>query len=195
MPDDKRMTGDLALQAFLYASAELDDEQRAAFEQLLGQDQAARDALAQAVPLTLSPASPAPRPDPAYRQRVRDRLRPVWWRRLIGRRAYRGHPLLWAGLGAAAAVLLTLAVVPLLRPAPAPQETIRIVQVPPKETPDETAPAPSGTMAYVWADLNNHDHLSRALAEANRRKTRSEDRRLTRGEERPGRKPGRTSPR
>ncbi|MBI1916768.1 MAG: hypothetical protein HYS12_18840 [Planctomycetes bacterium] len=110
MPDDKRTAADLALQAFLYASAELDDPEREVFERLLGQDQAAREALAQAVQLTLSAAGPAPRPDPAYRRCVRDRLtggltpRRSWWRRLLGRRTYRGHPLLWAGLGAAAAV-------------------------------------------------------------------------------------------
>ena len=57
--------------------------------------------------LTLTAAGPPPRPDPAYRQLVRDRLtgggpavrvppaRRSWWRKLIGRRTYRGHPLLW----------------------------------------------------------------------------------------------------
>ncbi len=188
MPDDKRTAADLALQAFLYASAELDDPERDAFERLLGQDQAAREALAQVVQLTLSAAGPTPRPDPAYRQGVRDRLRPSWWRKLIGRRTYRGHPLLWAGLGAVAAILLALTAGPLLGLFPASQEKIVVVQVPPKETPAEERPAPVEETAQLWADLNNHDHLIRALAEANRRKSRSEDRHLVHGDERRPRK-------
>lgn len=188
MLDDKRTVADLALQAFLYASAELDDPEREVFERLLGQDQAAREALAQAVQLSLSAAGPAPRPDPAYRQCVRDRLRPSWWRKLLGRRTYRGHPLLWAGLGAAAAVLLALTAGPWLGLFPAAQEKVIVVQAPPKETPAEERPAPGGETAQLWVDLNNHEHLSRALAEANRRKNRSEDRRLVRGDERRPRK-------
>ena len=47
-----------------------------------------------------------PIPRPAYRQRVRQRLRPTgWWRRLTRRRTYHGHPALWSGLGAAAALM------------------------------------------------------------------------------------------
>jgi hypothetical protein len=179
--------GELALRAFLYASDELAGEDRAAFERLLGEDQAARDALAHAVQMTLCLAAPAPRPAPAYRDCVRARLRPPWWRRPMALRAYRGHPLLWAGLGAAAAALLVLV---LGRPAPPdpapPGETVLVVPVP---VPAAPAPPEVRAMADIWAELPNHDHLSRALAEEQRRKSRLEDR-LTRAEERRQRKPG-----
>jgi len=188
MPDDKRTAADLALQAFLYANAELDDPEREVFEGRLGQDQATREALAQAVQLTLAAAGSAPRPDPSYRQNVRDRLHPSWWRKLLGRRTYRGHPLLWAGLGAVAALFLALTAGPLLDLFPASQERVVVVQVPPKGTPAEERLAPVGETAQLWADLNNHDHLRRALAEANRRKSRSEDRHLVRSDERRPRK-------
>jgi hypothetical protein len=111
MPDDilpsDPPADELVLQAMLYASGELDAEQTAAFEQRLGEDQAARDALCKAVELTQGLPGQEQAPDPAYRARVRQRLR----QRRRHRRALRddnpffGHPAFWSALGAAVAIL------------------------------------------------------------------------------------------
>lgn len=100
---------ELVLQAMLYASGELDAEQAAAFEVLLTEDQAARDALCKAVELTQSMPGQESAPDPAYRSRVRHRLR----QRRRHRRglqdqdgSFTQHPAFWSVLGAAVAVLL-----------------------------------------------------------------------------------------
>src|SRR5262245_56468906 len=88
----------LALQALLYASGELEGAQLSAFEQRLGEDQSTREALCQAVQMTLALKSHWPtRPSPAYRERVRQRLRgrQPWWQALTGKRSYRGHPAVW----------------------------------------------------------------------------------------------------
>src|SRR5262245_9682107 len=101
--------GGLALHALLDASGELDAAEAEAFERRLGEDQAAREALAGAVPLARALGGlPAAAPDPAYRARVRRLLRPRAgvWQRLWGRRPYRGHPVLWGAVGAAAAALV-----------------------------------------------------------------------------------------
>lgn len=117
MPDDILPTElpaeDLVLQAMLYASGELDAEQTAAFEQRLGDDQAARDALCKAVELTALPGGEPAEPDPAYRSRVRHRLR----QRRRHRRGLTGdtgslyqHPAFWSVLGAALAVLFMVVI-------------------------------------------------------------------------------------
>src|SRR5262245_40467052 len=101
----------LALQALLYATGELDAPEEAAFEQRLGEDQQAREALCQAVRLSSSLAGRrVTGPGPAYRQRVQSRLRRVRgaWGWLVGRHPYRGHPLVWIAVGAVAAVVLLL---------------------------------------------------------------------------------------
>src|SRR5260370_26640020 len=89
----------LAWQALLYAGGELDAGQTAVFEQRLGNDQAAREAVCLAVPL-VSVTGAASRPNPAYREHVRKHLRrgSGLWQWLWGKRPYRGHPLAW-GLG------------------------------------------------------------------------------------------------
>ena len=67
-----------------------------------GDDQDARDALAEAVRLSAAAlASTPPAPDRAFRAAIRERL--VGWTPAVARRrAYRGHPVAWAALGAAA---------------------------------------------------------------------------------------------
>ncbi len=212
MPEDlDPADGDLALLAFLYASGGLPGEAGDAFERLLARDQAARDALTRAVPIAL--AEGPPRPDPAYRDRVRARLNPTGWRRLIGPRTYRGHPLLWGALGAAAAALLMLALgrtgpgdppalgervvvvaVPVpIGPAPAADSPLTLPSPPADGGEGRVRGAPRA-VADLWADLNNHDHLSRALADEQRRRDRIEGR-LTRAEERRVRKPGQATDR
>jgi hypothetical protein len=67
---------EVSLDAFLYVTGELGPAEAADFERRLGQDQSARDALCQAVQLsaTLNRLSTV-QPNPAYRERVRERLR------------------------------------------------------------------------------------------------------------------------
>jgi hypothetical protein len=180
---EKAETGDLMLLALLYTGDELDEQEKAAFEGRLGHDQAARDALAQAVQVSLLLTS-APGPDPAYREKVRQRLRPSWWRRLAGRRSYRGHPLLWGGLGAAAAALVLLTWgQPSVFSTPQAVREIIVLRAP--EPAPEGAPVPVGKdVAQVWAELHNHEHLSRAVAEERRRRDRAEERRQTHTQER-----------
>src|SRR6185369_271876 len=101
----EQKANDLPLLAHLYAGGELSVSEAALFEQRLAQDQAARDALAETVWMNAILQGGELRPDPAYRQQVRERLHPTWWRRLAGRRNYRGHPLVWSALGGVAAAL------------------------------------------------------------------------------------------
>ncbi len=169
----------LALQALLYASDELPDEQLAAFEERLGSDQAARDALCQAVQLTLTLEGQAPRgPDPAYRERVRLRLRGrrPFWQVLTGKRSYRGHPAVWSGLGAAAAVLLMLTLgrsEPSAAPVPIPVAVPTLA--PGEEPPEAVAAGTTLEEAKTWAELSNRSHLEKARDEELRRKNRVEE--------------------
>ena len=99
---------ELANTALLYASGELDEAEAEAFERRLAEDQAARDALCQAVEMNLTLSGQAQAPDPAYRQGVRQRLqqRRRHLRKMTGGPTFFGQPAMWAALGAAAAVLL-----------------------------------------------------------------------------------------
>jgi anti-sigma-K factor RskA len=173
----------LALQALLYAGGELDATETAAFERRLGEDQAAREALVQAVQMRLALRGQGPLlPDPAYRRRVRSRLLPRRppWSGLLDRRSYRGHPALWCGLGAAAAVLLlALAAVPgrlaeswqaSAPPAGEPRAVPGMADAAPRDSAVE--------VANLWADLNSSDHLVKAHDEEMRRRGRAEDRSL-----------------
>lgn len=106
-PDEPTL--DLSAQALLYANGELAEGEAVAFEERLEVDQAARDALCQAVELSAALTGEQPAaPDPAYRQRVRLRLRQ---RRRISRLRTSSPGLLiylalWLALGAVAAVIL-----------------------------------------------------------------------------------------
>jgi hypothetical protein len=127
----------------------------------------------------------AAQPDPAYRDRVKDRLKKAG--RTPGR-SYRGHPLAWTGLGAAAAVLVMLGLgrpeppaSPLPAPAPAPPVVAKSLPEPaPSLEPDNnpwTDTDPMLDIATHWADLHNSNHLKRAVDEEAQRKLRSEERR------------------
>jgi hypothetical protein len=165
----------LLRQALGYARGELAAAEAHAFEQGLAHDQATRDALCQAVCLA---GASAPLPDPAFRAAVRRRLRAGGWRRLLGRRPYRGHPLLWTGLGAAAAALLTLGVLALARPGAGPTAppVVAEAEAPAEEASPEPPRPSSVEMARVWAELHNSAHLARAHEEEVRRKHRAEGR-------------------
>ena len=93
-------TDDLALTALRYAAGELPAAEAAAFEARLAADQAAREALGEAIRLSAAALDrPAPAPDPLSARRSGTRLRPTVLSWLFPRRPYRGHPLAWAGLG------------------------------------------------------------------------------------------------
>ena len=98
---------DVDVQAFLYANGELNGVEAVYFERRLAEEQAAREALSQAVCLCERLGSSARGPDPMYRERVRRRLRPEpGLDRFRGQiRVERGHPILWCVLGAAAVLL------------------------------------------------------------------------------------------
>jgi hypothetical protein len=173
-PDDA-----LAFQALLYAGGEMEAEESLAFERRLGEDQAARDALYRAVRAASALAGQAPpAPDPAYRAEVRRRLQPGLLRGLTERHSYRGHPLLWTGLGAAAAVLLTLGFGGISRPvppAPVPLAPDALTVAPaPAPRAAETARPSAVEMANLWAELGSSEHLAKAREEEIRRKGRAE---------------------
>jgi hypothetical protein len=179
---EKKPAEELALQAYLYAAGELPQSEREVFEQRLELEQSAREALAEAVQMSASVAGRTTRPASSYRLGVRRRLRPTWWRRLLGRRFYPGHPLLWALGGAAASLIVAL---PLLRPAP----EVYVVErpsAPAPKVPDVAVDPDLGDMAFIWAELSTPDHVIQAHAQEQRRKTRMEDRKQSRTARAPG---------
>src|SRR5262249_52464373 len=122
--------------------------------------QAARDALCRAVQLPGILGLSA-RPDPVWRQGVRQRLRPrrSLGRWFIGKRLYRGHPLLWTGLGAAAALLIVLAIgrgsAPLSTPISSPAPVV--------ESDAGAQPAaPSLEEVSAWAKLPKNEQFKKA---------------------------------
>jgi hypothetical protein len=176
MAENNTPAEDLALRAYLYAEAELPDAEHQAFEEQLAVDQTAREALAEVVRMNTFLTEGAPRPNPAYRERVRRRLRSTWWRRLLARRPYRGHPLFWLATGAAAALFLSLSV---FRPAPEVHIIEKVIVESPAP-PDVLADDGLQDAAFIWADLSSPEHVVKSHAEESRRKTRVEDRRQTR---------------
>jgi hypothetical protein len=99
-------TPDLTYTALSYALGVLSSHDAALFEARLEHDAAAREALAQSVELaaTSSPLN-STRPDPLTKAALSERHFPTLLSRLLPRRAYRGHPALWATLGG---VLVTM---------------------------------------------------------------------------------------
>ena len=111
--------GELALLALRYAAGELAGAEAEDFEQRLADDGAAREILGEAVRLSAAVTGvPTPAPRTGTVNVIRDRLMPTRFRRLFPTKAYRGHPLIWAGLGSLAAGLLALAVDLAADPAP-----------------------------------------------------------------------------
>lgn len=162
---------DLALLALLYSSGELEGDEAAAFEARLAVDQEARDALAQAVQLSLTAAGERCAPDATWREETKRRLlqRASLWQRLAGPRVYRGHPAVWSIFGALAASL----VLSLMPAPPASHESVQAEPVP-------ALTLPSAEEAIFWSEITNSDHLVKAHDEEARRKLRFEDRRLPR---------------
>ncbi|HEY2785231.1 MAG TPA: hypothetical protein VGJ05_09675 [Fimbriiglobus sp.] len=104
----------LSILALRYAARDLSVLETAAFEVRLATDKSAQDALAEAVRLSAAALGrPTPVPMTGIRGLIADRISPVGTAvaGLFCRRAYRGHPMAWAGLGAtAAAVAVTVGV-------------------------------------------------------------------------------------
>jgi len=172
--------------ALLYANGEMDATQAAHFERLLGEDQRAREALCQAVELSRTlDGLPVPAPDPAFRARVRALLLPQGTvARLTGRR-YRGHPLAWAAAGAAATFLAFVLTNSLRAPAPPHPEQAQAAPTAPAGVP---AAAPDlRETALIWSEIPKHERMDRLREEEQRRRSRGDDVRLVRNEERPNR--------
>lgn len=165
-------TQDLEAQALLYVAGLLDADQSRQFEQQLGEDQAARKALGEVVGLLQRVTAPGQPllPSGRYRQEVRRRLgrwQPLAW--LFGRHSYRGHPLLWTGIGVAAAfALMTFLTPPVKLPhAPSTPPVASAPVAPP-------AIAPEARQAQVWAEMPRGEHLIKVHDEEQRRRTRAE---------------------
>jgi hypothetical protein len=94
--------------ALRYAAGELTSCDSEAFEARLATDQAARDALSEAVRLSAAAlGQPSPAPTTCLRATIRERLlgwSPAW----LARRYYRGHPMVWAGVGALVVAFCTI---------------------------------------------------------------------------------------
>jgi hypothetical protein len=88
--------------ALRYAARDLNNNETEAFENRLASEQVARDALSEAVRLSAAALGQSPpAPHSSFRAVIRERLlswSPGW----LARRAYRGHPLAWIGVGASA---------------------------------------------------------------------------------------------
>ncbi|MFO0852119.1 MAG: hypothetical protein U0871_26675 [Gemmataceae bacterium] len=165
----------LALTALRYAAGELPATEAAVFDAQLAVDQAARDALEEAIRLSAAALGrPAPAPDPLARSAVLDRLRPTLISRAFPRRPYRGHPLTWAGLGGVMAAGLTALGVWLGDPPAAPvsarRPPARMIDATPAPRPVqfvEAAPAPRPAPAapVVVADATPAPALAASQAD------------------------------
>jgi anti-sigma factor RsiW len=172
---------DLDALALLYADGEMNPRDAAAFERLLGEDQRAREALALAVELARTlDGLPTPTPHPEYRERVRRRLQPQAVGARLTARRYRRHTAFWAALGAAAVLLAVAAAEVWQMPPPSRQpDRVQVTPASPETALDETA--------LLWSELPKHEGLARLREEEQRHKTRFEDVRVVRNEERPDR--------
>ncbi len=94
--------------ALRYVASDLAPTEAAAFEARLAEDQEARDAVSEAVRLSAAVLrQPPPTPHRSFRAAIRERL-VGWCPGWLARRAYRGHPLAWAGLGAVVVAACTV---------------------------------------------------------------------------------------
>ena len=167
--------------ALRYAARDLSPAQCEAFETRLAGDQSARDALAEAVRLSAAALGRGlPLPDRGLRSLIRERIQGVassW----LARRVYRGHPLAWAGIGAAIVAAATVLGLELARTDSASNSAelppvlaaIAPLSVPdsnrgsrPEEARASEAVAGEGlddarTAAEIWADLSTPEHVEK----------------------------------
>ncbi|MBA4064156.1 MAG: hypothetical protein C0501_10670 [Isosphaera sp.] len=159
MPDPALQTT-----ALRYAAGDLPPAEAAAFEGRLAADQAAREALGEAVRLSAAALGQAPpSPHRSYRALIRERLTgccPGW----LARRAYRGHPLVWAGLGAAAVAACAVVGLSLAEPVPTATPVaapVPVVAVAPAPREVEEAGGDEPSVAEVWAALSTPEHVEK----------------------------------
>jgi hypothetical protein len=161
-------TRTLEATAWRYAARELSPPEAAEFEARLAGDQSARDALSEAVRLSAAAlGQDSPTPHRSFRSLILDRLRNT-------RRAYRGHPAAWVGIGAAAVVAIFLATQfhdadgsiagrEQTHTAPSAVAVQISESVPAAEQvrPDPHDDA-SRTAAEIWAELSTPEHVEKA---------------------------------
>jgi anti-sigma-K factor RskA len=163
MPKDE-----LAAMALRYAAGELSATESTAFEARLETEQEAREAVAEAIRLSAAALrQPPPAPDRTYRAAIRERLTgwtPAWLRR----RAYRGHPLTWAALGAlavAASTVIGLALAAPEEPAAANEPAAPAAHPPAllaaAQAPSEPEFDEADSIAEIWADLSTPDQIEK----------------------------------
>ncbi|MFO0822865.1 MAG: hypothetical protein U0792_07060 [Gemmataceae bacterium] len=175
--------------ALRYAAGDLNPNESAEFELLLADDQAARDALSEAVRLSAAALGQAPpTPHHTFRAAIRDRLSgwcPSWLRR----GAYRGHPLVWSSLGAAVVFACTIvglsfdtepepaaktpvavstpaphapsAVAAEVAPAPRETETFAAVSTGSAACGESATHTPTVSIAELWAELSTPEHAEK----------------------------------
>jgi hypothetical protein len=170
--------------ALRYAAGDLTPDEAAAFEARLAHDQEARDALSEAVRLSAAAlGQPAPGAHRSFRAAIRERLA-GWCPSWLARRAYRGHPLAWAGIGAASVAACTLVGLSLAEPdrptgdrpppaaalAPAPRPAEPAPAAPahhPHDADAFVAATPGGSpcgdsVAEIWANLSGTESVEKA---------------------------------
>ncbi|MCX8138422.1 MAG: hypothetical protein WHU94_14570 [Thermogemmata sp.] len=158
-------------QALRYAAGELSPIEAAAFEARLASDPAAREAVAEAVRLSAAVLHcPPPAPDASFRAAACERLlhprRPRW----LSRRAYPGHPLLWAALGAATITAFALLLTLIPRPAPSPIPN----PAQPASSPDSAA-APDSPLSSTALSARRDEEPPSATAVAARSAPNTEE--------------------
>src|SRR5262245_8485483 len=134
----------LSITALRYAARDLPPVETAAFEVRLAADQDAREALAEAVRLSAAALGrPVPAPLAGIRGVIADRLTPAATAvaGLFRRRAYRGHPMTWAGLGAAAAAAAVSVGVWFADPPASARPELAVACPPPDAVPSAAARA------------------------------------------------------
>lgn len=173
--------------ALRYAASDLSPGEASAFESRLADDQEARDALSEAVRLSAAAlGQAAPEPDHTFRSAMRERLT-GWCPDWLARRAYRGHPLAWAGLGAVVVTMCTFVGLSFAKrapeaaqvasplpaptfpglvqtqaveePAPMPQEVEPPTAV--NATPAVCGDAATQSVAEMWAQLSTTEHVEK----------------------------------
>jgi hypothetical protein len=178
---------DLDTRALLYVGGEMSPAEASVFEELLGEDQRAREALVLAVELArMLDGSSTPRPNRAYRSEVRSRLLPQrvgsW---VFTTRRYRSHAAAWAALGGVAAlVAVTLLTHGFSWSSQTQPDQAQARPALPAEAANQ---ANLDETALLWSEIPKHERMNRLLDEEHRRKSKSDDVRLVRGEEQPNR--------
>jgi len=176
--------------ALRYAAGDLAPGEASAFEEQLAANQDARDALSEAVRLSAAALGQLPpAPHHSFRAAMRDRLT-GWYPGWLARRAYRGHPLAWSGLGAAIVVACALVGSSLAERKPAQEQPVVRAALPvapephssvmnvatapmPREAEHLTVaistPAPSTcgetsgpSIAELWAQFSTTEHVEKA---------------------------------